>query len=61
MDPTECLKRFITAVENDDPEEAADAYNDLSEWLEKGGFVPNIGREDLLQLMEWAANSLEQE
>lgn len=38
MDPDETFRRFVNAVCGDDMHGACDALQDLSEWLDQGGF-----------------------
>lgn len=40
MDPDACLNRIFDAMGDKDWQEAADACEDLHEWLRKGGFEP---------------------
>lgn len=42
MDPTACLKRFLEACEDRDREEAADALEDLHNWIVRGGHLPKV-------------------
>ena len=41
MDPNACLRRILENL-GEDPDEAASAARDLLEWLEKGGFTPEL-------------------
>lgn len=41
MDPNACLDRFLSALDDQDYEEAEDAYDDLCAWMLKGGFEPD--------------------
>lgn len=40
MDPQACLERYWTAVLSADWYEAAEAYEALRAWIERGGFEP---------------------
>jgi hypothetical protein len=40
MDPNACIDRIINAIEDADIEEAIDAIDDLTRWLNRGGFAP---------------------
>lgn len=40
MDPNACWKRLCDALREGDTEEAANAAEDLAEWIKKGGFLP---------------------
>lgn len=40
MDPQECFKRIMSAIECDDLPEAFAGCRDLQRWLENGGFPP---------------------
>ncbi len=40
MDPQACLQRWIYAVARGDAREAREAWEDLRDWLAKGGFEP---------------------
>ncbi len=40
MDPNEALRKAREAFENDDYETAAEYYNALDDWLDRGGFLP---------------------
>lgn len=41
MDPNACYLRWMSAIADEDSEEAAEAYNALRAWLERGGFEPS--------------------
>ena len=40
MDPTACLNRMLTALQDGDHEQAYAAAQDLLSWIDKGGFPP---------------------
>ncbi|MGE0789771.1 MAG: hypothetical protein AB7S26_29125 [Sandaracinaceae bacterium] len=42
MDPTACARRFLSAIDEGDTEEARDAATDLVFWLSAGGFLPEL-------------------
>lgn len=42
MDPKACWERMRNALYCGDPEEAYCAAWDLSDWLDKGGFLPSV-------------------
>lgn len=51
MDPTVCLLRALKALLNDDRDESSDSLDELSEWLVRGGFFPDVPKAvyDLMQ------------
>lgn len=51
MDPQACFERWMYAVARGDASEARDAYEDLSEWLRRGGFEPKWSAEMRRQFM----------
>ena len=56
MDPTACLRRLLTALDEGDNEETSAAASDLRVWLVKGGFVPRLDTLSPTQskaLIEW--------
>lgn len=55
MDPTACLRRFLSASDDGDTEEARDAATDLMFWLAGGGFPPELTRDEHRRL--WHAVS----
>ena len=42
MDPKACWERMQERLENGDVRTAQSAAGELNEWLEKGGFVPEV-------------------
>jgi len=42
MDPTACLDRVLVALKQKDRKEAIEALHDLAEWLENGGYLPDV-------------------
>jgi len=42
MDPTACLKRFLDASADQDRDEAMEALAELGDWLNMGGFLPQV-------------------
>ncbi len=40
MDPNACLALFIDAASNGDVESMEEHYENLVEWIKKGGFPP---------------------
>lgn len=44
MDPTACLQRIFDAVKDNDHEEYFTAFEDLFNWLDRGGFSPTMPR-----------------
>ncbi len=55
MDPTACARRFLSAIDDGETEEARDAATDLDLWLASGGFAPELTPDELRQL--WHAVS----
>jgi len=55
MDPTACVRRFLSAIDDGDTEEARDAATDLVFWLTRGGFAPELTPDEHRQL--WHAVS----
>jgi hypothetical protein len=41
MDPTATLLRALRAIKDQDRDEAREAFQDLIEWLARGGFMPS--------------------
>jgi hypothetical protein len=41
MDPNTCLKSFVDAYESGQLEDAAEHHNNLTVWLNNGGFEPD--------------------
>jgi hypothetical protein len=41
MDPDACLARMVEAMEDSDKEGAADAAEDLRDWIGRGGALPS--------------------
>lgn len=41
MDPNACLQRIRDAIERSDLEEAAYAFDDLDQWIRRGGALPD--------------------
>lgn len=61
MDPVAAFARFMDLLETDDTDDTAEAREVLSEiehWLGSGGFVPELTREQMLQLLTLAHNDL---
>lgn len=46
MDPNKCLKNLIVSIEGGWIEDAADHFQNLSEWLDHGGLEPQLFLED---------------
>ena len=46
MDPDECLRLCVIAIEGGWLEDAADHFYDLSDWLDMGGSEPKFFDED---------------
>lgn len=42
MDPNTCFNRILTALQEQDADEYVSAFQDLSDWLAKGGFPPVV-------------------
>lgn len=42
MDPTQTLAKFLNACHEQDREAAMEAFENLHEWLQLGGFLPNV-------------------
>lgn len=42
MDPNACLVRLLIACLEDDADTAAEAAADLAQWLNRGGFCPQV-------------------
>lgn len=42
MDPTECLKQLLLAIADGDRDDTVGYLQDLLEWLEKGGVLPDV-------------------
>lgn len=54
MDPNACLNRIIESIQDGDMNEAKFAIIDLQEWMQKGGFHPQVSFKqfgDLLQII----------
>jgi hypothetical protein len=45
IDPDATFRRFVNCVCDDDIEEAEAALDDLTEWINKGGFAPSFPRQ----------------
>lgn len=56
MDPKACLERMLHALLAEDYDEAHNAADDLVNWLERGGFAPEISRDHCLA---WARETRE--
>ncbi len=41
MDPNACLEMINRALDDDDLETARELYEDLTDWLHKGGYRPD--------------------
>ena len=50
MDPNACMDRILSALAEQDWEEASDALSDLHRWPDRGGFAPEGGKLDTLQV-----------
>lgn len=46
MDPQAVLREMLYALANGDRDGAARAAQDLSEWIDKGGFLPAVHAHD---------------
>jgi len=53
MDPNACYKRWWRALLEEDRDEAIDAWHDLKEWLDRGGFAPNWGEHGKKQFYQF--------
>jgi hypothetical protein len=42
MDPQACFERILDAIENQDADEFTGAFEDLANWLQRGGFPPVV-------------------
>jgi hypothetical protein len=42
LDPTAALIRALQAIRDGDRVEAFNAFRDLTEWMGKGGFLPDV-------------------
>jgi len=42
MDPDACLERILRAVHNSDTDDLRASANALADWIDKGGFVPDV-------------------
>jgi len=58
MDPNETLESFITDVQDHNIEWAKQGYQDLKFWLDRGGVVPALTADQLLELMRLATSRL---
>jgi len=55
MDPNACWKRMTDAFDDGDVETAAEAAQDLQQWLRNGGFKPTNFREHIFRVCLAAA------
>lgn len=51
MDPNACLERLIQAADDHDHDEVSEAASDLQEWLDTGGFMPDVTKQCLCELL----------
>ncbi len=51
MDPEECLEDLCHALRNDDEDAAHVAGENLSNWMNSGGFMPAITRKQFCTLL----------
>lgn len=59
MDPNAALERFLDGYYRDKTSGEGDvtgAARDLVEWLDKGGFMPEVDRESLRALLQIAVD-----
>jgi hypothetical protein len=42
MNPNACLNRFIEAIRDRDHKEMRQAAGDLADWIQRGGFAPDL-------------------
>ena len=42
MDPTECLKQLLLAIADGDKDDTVGYLQDLTEWLQKDGALPDV-------------------
>lgn len=42
MDPTVCLINALSCCRDGHAEDAAENFRNLAEWIERGGFLPNV-------------------
>ena len=61
MDPNACLKRFINALKEGDLDETHEAYEDLRNWIRRGGFEPTWPSDDYRELWFAAGSAFEQQ
>ena len=54
MDPDATFEAFLNAIEDHDADAMREAFSDLGNWLDRGGFRPTLDNSQLLQLMEQA-------
>lgn len=55
MDPDAALRLIVEAIQDGDMAEAADHAFGLFNWLEGGGFMPDVSREALQALLSMLA------
>jgi hypothetical protein len=51
MDPTECLKQLLLAIADGDKDDTVGYLQDLTEWLQKDGALPDV-EQVVLELTE---------
>jgi hypothetical protein len=44
MDLDQCLSDALFFMANNEPENAAECFEDLAEWIHKGGFLPDLSK-----------------
>jgi hypothetical protein len=42
MDPNACLHAYYDAIEAGEYEEAAEHWDDLADWIRRGGYPPEV-------------------
>ena len=47
MNPNACLATLVSAIHDNDVEQAKESCFDLIIWLKDGGFAPQVSRDDL--------------
>jgi hypothetical protein len=55
MDPTACWQRWLDAISDDDLQEAYEASQDLTNWLNSGGFAPKWTQVQSQEFHKWCS------
>ena len=44
MDPQACLEAMLEALAFEQFEDASERFQDIAEWINRGGFVPDLAK-----------------